>query len=236
MNKPSDVFIVAIDGYSSCGKSTLARQLARRFGWVYVDTGAMYRATTLYLMQHNISPEDSGDIEKALQNIRVSFKNIQGVNTTFLNDQNVEADIRSLDISSRVSEVAAIPQVRRKMVDLQKNMATPPGLVMDGRDIGTVVFPHAQLKIFLTADPDIRSKRRYNELKQQENNNVTLQEIKKNILHRDTIDTQRKDSPLTQAEDAILIDNSLLSIDEQLELACRLVKEKMSQKDTDTPC
>lgn len=224
---PSKVFIVAIDGFSSCGKSTLARQLAKYFGWVYVDTGAMYRAATLYLIQNHISFDNLLEIEKALENIHISFKNIDGINTTFLNDINVESQIRSLEVSSFVSEVSAIPQVRRKMVDLQKKMATPPGLVMDGRDIGTVVFPQAQLKIFLTADPDIRSQRRFEELQKQNKKQITLAEIKENIQHRDTIDTQRKDSPLTQASDAILIDNSDMTIEEQFNLACRLVTEKM---------
>jgi cytidylate kinase len=232
---PSKVFIVAIDGFSSCGKSTLAKQLARYFGWVYVDTGAMYRATTLYLIRQQISIDNVEEVEKALENIHISFKNIDGVNTTFLNDQNVESEIRSLEVSSHVSETAAIPQVRKKMVDIQKKMASPPGLVMDGRDIGTVVFPQAQLKIFLTADPDIRSQRRFEELQNQDKKQATLEEIKKNILHRDTIDTQRKDSPLTQSADAILIDNSHLSIEEQFDVACTLVTEKMKECGSDNP-
>ncbi len=219
-------FIIAIDGYSSCGKSTLAKQIAKKFNFVYVDTGAMYRATTLFFIQNNINLNDDLEVENALNNINISFENIAGQNTTFLNSVNVESKIRDLSVSSKVSEVAQISAVRRKMVSLQKNMLAYPGLVMDGRDIGTVVFPNAHIKLFVTADPKIRAQRRYQELISK-GENVSLKEIEDNIQHRDTIDTQRKDSPLLIADDAISIDNSNMTIQEQFELAVSYIEKVM---------
>lgn len=219
-------FIIAIDGYSSCGKSTLAKQIAKKFNFVYVDTGAMYRATTLFFIQNNINLNDDLEVENALNNINISFENIAGQNTTFLNSVNVESKIRDLSVSSKVSEVAQISAVRRKMVSLQKNMLAYPGLVMDGRDIGTVVFPNAHIKLFVTADPKIRAQRRYQELISK-GENVSLKEIEDNIQHRDTIDTQRKDSPLLIADDAIFIDNSNMTIQEQFELAVSYIEKVM---------
>jgi len=221
------IFIVAIDGFSSCGKSTLAKQLAKHFGFIYVDTGAMYRATTLYFLENDIELSDYKKIEETLKTIKITFRNLNGHNTTFLNDVNVEEKIRDIKVSSHVSEVAALPIVRKEMVSLQKNMVSSPGLVMDGRDIGTVVFPHAHLKLFVTADPKVRAQRRYKEL-QAKGQTTTLQEVEDNINHRDTIDTQRKYSPLVQSDDAILIDNTYLSIDEQFQLAVNYIKHRMT--------
>lgn len=223
----SKVFIIAIDGFSSCGKSTLAKQLAHKFNLIYVDTGAMYRATTLYFIENDINLENEDEVVKALKNIDITFKNINGINTTHLNGVNIESKIRDLSVSSKVSEVAALPLVRKKMVHLQKNMSVPPGLVMDGRDIGTVVFPDADLKLFITADPKVRANRRFTELKNH-NPSVTLYEIENNLNHRDKIDTQRADSPLKQAPDALLVDNTHMTIQEQFELACTFVTNSMN--------
>ncbi len=216
--------VIAIDGYSSCGKSTLAKQLAKRLGFVFVDTGAMYRAVTLYFLVHKVNITSIADIQSALDEIYIHFENINGENTTFLNDENVEAKIRSIDVSQFVSEVSAISTVRTKMVDLQRKMANQTGLVMDGRDIGTVVFPDADVKFFITADPQIRADRRYREATSK-GQNVSLQEIMENLKHRDHIDTQRADSPLRQADDAILIDNSHLTIDQQFEWALTIIQK-----------
>ncbi len=222
-----NIFIVAIDGFSSCGKSTLAKQLAKQFEFVYVDTGAMYRAATLFFLDNNIDINDINGVSTTLDSLNITFKNIDGQNTTFLNGENVEDKIRDIKVSSYVSEVAAIPAVRKKMVFLQKQMAASPGLIMDGRDIGTVVFPHAHLKLFVTADAKVRAKRRYEELLAK-GQSTSLKEVEDNINHRDTIDTQRKDSPLKKADDAILIDNTQLSIDDQFHLAARYIKNRMA--------
>jgi CMP/dCMP kinase len=215
--------IIAIDGYSSCGKSTLAKQLAKALDFIFVDTGAMYRAVTLYLLENQVDISNHNEILSALDQIYIHFENINGENTTFLNDVNVETQIRSIDVSNFVSEVAALTPVRSKMVDLQRKMTGHKGLVMDGRDIGTVVFPDADVKFFITADPVIRAERRYRELQSKGQSN-TLEEIIKNLSHRDHIDTHRADSPLKQADDAILIDNSHLSIDQQFEWALGIVQ------------
>ncbi len=218
--------IIAIDGYSSCGKSTLAKALAKKIGYAYVDTGAMYRAVTLYFIQKDIDYTQLDLVEKALSNIQIHFENIQEKNTTFLNGKNVEEEIRKMYVSEQVSPVATISKVRRAMVRQQQAMGQKKGIVMDGRDIGTVVFPNAKLKIFLTAHPDIRAQRRFLELsaKGQE---VSVEEIKVNLLERDRIDSTRADSPLKQAEDAVVIDNSHLTPIEQLTLAEQLVKQAL---------
>ncbi len=216
--------VIAIDGYSSCGKSTLAKQLAKTLGFVFVDTGAMYRAVTLYFLVQKVNITNIADIQSALDAIYIHFENINGENTTFLNDENVELKIRSIDVSQFVSEVSAISAVRTKLVDLQRKMANQTGLVMDGRDIGTVVFPNADVKLFITADPQIRAERRYREATSK-GQNVSLQEIMDNLKHRDHIDTNRADSPLRQADDAILIDNSHLTIDQQFELALTIIQK-----------
>jgi len=223
---PNKPFIIAIDGFSSCGKSTLAKQIAKELDYIFVDTGAMYRATALFFIRSEVNLNDVSQINDALEAMTISFKNIDGNNVTFLNGENVESEIRSLEISGMVSEVAAIPAVRRKMVALQRNMTDADGVVMDGRDIGTVVFPDADVKFFVTADPLIRAQRRYNEMVAKEEH-PDIQEIISNLAHRDHIDSTRDDSPLRQAEDAILLDNTTLTKDEQFELALSFIRQKM---------
>jgi cytidylate kinase len=219
--------IIAIDGYSSCGKSTLAKQLAKTLGFVFVDTGAMYRAVTLYFLEHLLDIRKETDVVAALEQIHIHFENLNGENTTFLNGENVESKIRSINVSNFVSEVAALTPVRSKMVYLQRKMAGQKGLVMDGRDIGTVVFPDADVKFFITADPLIRAERRYREL-MGKGQVITIEAIIENLKHRDHIDTHRADSPLRQAEDAILIDNSHLTIEQQFELALGIIRKQQS--------
>ncbi|WP_421948878.1 (d)CMP kinase [Phaeodactylibacter xiamenensis] len=213
--------IIAIDGYSSCGKSTLAKSLASHLGYTYIDSGAMYRAVTLFLLDHHINVEDQERVKAALQEINIRFAEN---NHTLLNGRDVEREIRQMSVSNYVSEVAAVPEVRRAMVSQQQQMGEERGIVMDGRDIGTVVFPKAELKIFLTADPEIRARRRYDELthKGQE---ATLEEVKANLTHRDRIDSTREDSPLRQAADAVIIDNTLLNREEQLDRAIFLARQ-----------
>lgn len=223
---PNKPFIIAIDGFSSCGKSTLAKQIAKELDYIFVDTGAMYRATALFFIRSEVNLNDVSQINDALEAMTISFKNIDGNNVTFLNGENVESEIRSLEVSGMVSEVAAIPAVRRKMVALQRNMTDADGVVMDGRDIGTVVFPDADVKLFVTADPLIRAQRRYNEMVAKEEY-LDIQEIISNLAHRDHIDSTRDDSPLRQAEDAILLDNTTLTKDEQFELALSFIRQKM---------
>lgn len=223
---PNKPFIIAIDGFSSCGKSTLAKQIAKELDYIFVDTGAMYRATALFFIRSEVNLNDVSQINDALEAMTISFKNIDGNNVTFLNGENVESEIRSLEVSGMVSEVAAIPAVRRKMVALQRNMTDADGVVMDGRDIGTVVFPDADVKFFVTADPLIRAQRRYNEMVAKEEHS-DIQEIMSNLAHRDHIDSTRDDSPLRQAEDAILLDNTTLTKDEQFELALSFIRQKM---------
>ena len=223
---PNKPFIIAIDGFSSCGKSTLAKQIAKVLDYIFVDTGAMYRATALFFIRSEVNLNDVSQINDALEAMTISFKNIDGNNFTFLNGENVESEIRSLEVSGMVSEVAAIPAVRRKMVALQRNMTDADGVVMDGRDIGTVVFPDADVKFFVTADPLIRAQRRYNEMVAKEEHS-DIQEIISNLAHRDHIDSTRDDSPLRQAEDAILLDNTTLTKDEQFELSLSFIRQKM---------
>ncbi len=210
--------IIAIDGFSACGKSTLARDLAAALGFAYVDSGAMYRAVTLYLLNHLIPIDDPEAVEKALGHIHISFKNVQGQNRTFLNGEDVEDAIRDMRVSAAVSPVAAIPQVRRMLVQQQQAMGQAGGIVMDGRDIGTVVFPQAELKIFLTADLDERVRRRMFELSAK-GLEPDMEQVRHNLLERDHIDATRADSPLRQADDAIVLDNTHLSRQQQLDLA-----------------
>ena len=218
--KTNPHIIIAIDGFSSCGKSTLAKDLAKHLHYKYLDSGAMYRAVTLYCLQNSIDMENEDEIIKNLDHISIDFRNINGKNATFLNGKNVEEDIRKMNVSSKVSEVARIPDVRKRLVSLQRELGKSKGIVMDGRDITTVVFPDAELKLFVTADIDIRSQRRYMELTGK-NYQVTMEEVKKNLAHRDQIDSNRKHSPLLQAEDAFLLDNSYLNREEQLQVALR---------------
>ncbi len=219
---------IAIDGHSSCGKSTLAKALAKTLGYVYVDSGAMYRAVTLYFIQNEVDIKDAEAVKLALLDIDITFKNIAGKNTTFLNNTNVEDKIRSMEVSEFVSPVATISIVRTKVVKEQRDLGKEKGIVMDGRDIGTVVFKDAELKIFLTASPDIRTQRRYDELIAK-GQKVTMKEVKDNLLRRDHIDSTRADSPLKKAADAIEIDNSNLTEANQLEKALALVKAKTLQ-------
>lgn len=215
--------VVAIDGYSSCGKSTLAKDLAHKLKYVYIDSGAMYRAVTLYFIWNKIDITDASQIEDALKKIDISFKRRRGHNSCYLNGELVENDIRSAEVSDQVSEVAALSIVRRKLVTLQQAYGVSKGLVMDGRDIGTVVFPLAELKVFVTADVDVRAHRRYSELKNR-GNEIPFEDVKANLEKRDHIDSTRSDSPLRQAEDAVVLDNSNLSPSEQLEAVYKLTK------------
>ena len=214
---------IAIDGFSSTGKSTLAKQLAKHLGYIYVDTGAMYRAIALFAMQNNFISKDSLDTEsllKALPNIKLQFQfnaNL-GYAEMYLNDSNVEKEIRTIEVSSFVSRIAEISEVRSKLVEQQQEMGINKGIVMDGRDIGTTVFPEAELKLFMTADSWVRAKRRFNEMVLK-NPHITLEEVKSNLDARDYMDTHRAISPLTKAADAVTIDNSQLTMEEQLDLA-----------------
>lgn len=210
---------IAIDGYSSCGKSTMAKDLAREVGYIYIDSGAMYRAVTLYALEGGFFENDRVCTEKlagALEKIRISFVHeaVSGCPQTYLNGVNVEKKIRSLEVSSHVSPVAAIPAVRERLTSLQKQMGEEKGIVMDGRDIGTSVFPHAELKIFVTASAEVRAQRRYDELKEK-GMPASYEDILNNVRERDYIDTHREVSPLRKADDAIELDNSRMSIAEQ---------------------
>jgi len=222
---------IAIDGYSSTGKSTIAKELASKLGYIYVDTGAMYRAVTYFAMQNDLISEtflNKSALLKNLDKIHLSFKfnpNL-GFSEMYLNKLNVENEIRRLDVSNFVSKIAEIPEVRAKLVEQQQEMGKNKGIVMDGRDIGTVVLPKAELKIFMTASSTIRAKRRYDELLSK-NELVTLNDVIKNIEQRDKIDTSRADSPLVQADDAILFDNSNLTKKEQFKKLLVLVKAKL---------
>lgn len=220
---------IAIDGFSSTGKSTLAKQLANQLGYVYVDTGAMYRAVTLFAMQNgyiNVESFDKQTLINSLPNIKLQFKfNAElGFGEMYLNDLNVETEIRTIEVSSFVSKVAEVSEVRAKLVEQQKEMGKDKGIVMDGRDIGTVVFPDAELKIFMTASATTRAQRRYDELVAK-GDTVTFEEVLKNVEERDYIDTHREDSPLVMAEDAVEIDNSHLNREEQFKLVLELVNE-----------
>ncbi|MFK8101079.1 MAG: (d)CMP kinase [Saprospiraceae bacterium] len=218
--------IIAIDGYSSCGKSTLAKALGKVLGYAYIDTGAMYRAVTYYFLEHEISVDDELAVRAALPLINIHFEPSESGNQTFLNGKNIETEIRQMRVSNYVSPVAAVSTVRKAMVEQQQMMGKQKGIVMDGRDIGTVVFPTAELKIFLTAEPEIRTQRRYDEY-QHKGTAIDFEVIKTNLLERDHIDSTRSDSPLKKAENAIVIDNSYLSPTEQLEIVLDLAREKI---------
>ena len=218
--------IVAIDGYSSCGKSTLAKALAKSLHYAYLDSGAMYRAVTLYFIDNQLDYNDPAVVEEALRHIEIHFEHIDGQNRTFLNGIDIERAIREMRVSEHVSPVSTISAVRRAMVRQQQAMGKRRGIVADGRDIGTVVFPDAELKIFLTADPDVRTSRRHLELAAK-GIDADWHEVQRNLLERDRIDSTRADSPLRKADDAIIIDNTLLSEEEQLEHSMQLAKEHM---------
>ena len=223
---------IAIDGHSSCGKSTMAKELARKLGYIYVDTGAMYRTVTLYAMRNNLFDSEgevmTDELQKQMNNIKVSFciNKETGRPDACLNDECVENIIRSIEVSNHVSKIAAIPFVREAMVDQQRRMGAEKGIVMDGRDIGTTVFPDAELKIFVTASAKVRAQRRYDEL-QQKGMPADFDEILKNVEERDYIDSHREVSPLRQAEDAILLDNSDMTIPQQNEWLMQQVEKAL---------
>ncbi|MCD8741648.1 (d)CMP kinase [Mucilaginibacter roseus] len=215
--------VVAIDGFSSCGKSTIAKALAKKLNFVYVDTGAMYRAVTLYFLRNEVDVTNQTQVETALNNIHISLKTTDGQVSIFLNDEDVSEEIRQMHVASNVSKIAAIPAVRHAMVKQQQLMGKSINIIMDGRDIGTTVFPDAQVKLFMTADPKIRAERRYKELVVKQPD-ITMEEVFENLALRDHDDTTRKESPLVQAADAIVLDNSYLTPDEQLEFALNKIK------------
>ena len=222
--------IIAIDGYSSCGKSTLAKALARRLGYSYIDSGAMYRAVTLYILEQGVTPDalaslPPDELDRLLTGAHIAFRvgRPDGLSEIYLNGKNVEQDIRTLRVSDAVSKVSALSQVRKRLVELQQSYGREKGIVMDGRDIGTTVFPAAELKLFMTADTQVRAQRRYRELAAR-GMDVTLEDVLRNIGERDAIDTTRKESPLRQAVDAVVLDNSHLNEQEQLDFAIRELK------------
>ncbi|PTR01004.1 cytidylate kinase [Mucilaginibacter yixingensis] len=214
----SNNIVVAIDGYSSCGKSTLAKALAKKLHFIYVDSGAMYRAVTLYFLRNKIDLHSHDAIMDALKNIHLNFHSRDYQTHITLNDEEVSDEIRLMPVSENVSAVSAIREVRHEMVRQQQRMGKSKNIVMDGRDIGTVVFPHAQVKLFMTADPYVRAERRYKELSPN-NPDISLEDVFENLAHRDYQDTTREESPLTRAEDAIILDNTDLTPDEQLQFA-----------------
>lgn len=222
---------IAIDGFSSCGKSTMAKDLAKEIGYIYVDTGAMYRSVTLYALQHGMfgadNSIDTAALEKAMPQIKISFKLNAGTGRpdTYLNGQLVEKDIRTMEVSSRVSPIAALPFVRKALVEQQQAMGKEKGIVMDGRDIGTVVFPDAELKVFVTASAEVRAQRRFDELKAK-GMPADLQDILKNVQERDYIDSHREVSPLRKADDAVELDNSNMTIAEQKQWLRNIFEER----------
>ena len=211
---------IAVDGWSSCGKSTLARQLAARLGYLYVDSGAMYRAITLYFIRNGVDLQDTASVVRALSQVQLdfSYNSARGASDILLNGENVEQEIRKMNVAAQVSSVAAIPQVRKKAVATQQALGKAGGVVMDGRDIGSVVFPNAELKIFMTASPVVRAQRRLAELRQK-HPEITLDAVIENLAHRDHIDSTRAVSPLIQCPDARVLDNSELTMEQQLEVA-----------------
>jgi len=223
--------IIAIDGYSSCGKSTFAKAIARELNYIYIDSGAMYRAVTLYCLRKGFITKngiDTEGIKNALKDIHITFvyNPDKGEYETWLNSENVENEIRSIEVSNFVSRISQIPEVRTRMVELQRQIGVLKGIVMDGRDIGTVVFPDADIKIFMTASVDTRAQRRFDEL-QAKGQPVDYREIKKNIIERDVADENREISPLRKAKDAIILDNTNMTVEEQMEWIRGIIKEKL---------
>lgn len=218
--------IITLDGWSSCGKSTLAKQMAKKLGYVYVDSGAMYRAITLYFLRNHVDWTSKKEVVQALKEIHLDFHFNAKTETSeiYLNDENVEYVIRDLVVAEKVSEIAAIKEVREFAVAQQQKLGKKKGIIMDGRDIGTVVFPDAELKIFMTADNAVRVERRFKEL-YEKNPNITIEEVKNNLEMRDYIDSHREISPLRQAEDAIVLDNTNLTQEQQLKMALDWVKQ-----------
>ena len=228
MKKDITKITIAVDGHSSCGKSTVAKEIAASFGLIYIDTGAMYRAVTLFALQNGLIDGDLVDsegLQARMDSINIELrKNSNGDIETFLNGQNIEKEIRQIEVSSKVSAVSSLPFVRQKMVKIQQEMGRNGGVILDGRDIGTVVFPNADLKIFMTAAPEIRAMRRFEEM-QQKGEKVTYEEILENVKSRDHADSTRKESPLVKADDALLLDNSHLNREEQMSWILERLKE-----------
>ena len=223
----SSNIVVAIDGYSSCGKSTLAKALAKKLHFIYVDSGAMYRAVALYFLRNNIDLKNHDQVAEALKNIHLNFHSRDYQTHITLNDEDVSDEIRLMPVSDSVSAVSAIHGVRIEMVKQQQRMGRSKNIVMDGRDIGTVVFPDAQVKLFMTADPKVRAERRFKELLPK-NPDITLEEVFENLAHRDYQDTTRAESPRTRADDAIILDNTNLTPEEQLQFALNKVEPYMA--------
>lgn len=219
--------VVAIDGYSSCGKSTLAKALAKKLHFIYIDSGAMYRAVTVYFLRNNIDLNDHDAIEKALKDIHLNFHSRDYKSHITLNDEDISEEIRQMHVSEMVSDISTIKEVRKEMVRQQQRMGKSKNIIMDGRDIGTVVFPDADLKLFMTADPKIRAERRFKELIIK-GDEVTMEEVFENLAHRDYLDTTREESPLTRAEDAVVLDNTSIDEHEQLEFALGYIKPLLS--------
>lgn len=226
----SQPIIIAIDGYSSCGKSTIAKALAKRLNYAFIDTGAMYRAVSLYILRKDLDWQNFSDnqVEAVLDSINITFEynSEKEHSDTYLNGENVEEEIRGKQVSEVVSQVSQVTAIRKRMIGLQKKAGISKGLVMDGRDIGTQVFPDAELKLFMTADPKIRAERRFNELKAK-GKPLTMEEIEQNLSSRDYNDTHRKENPLRKADDAIELDNSFLNQEEQLVWVVKVLEEKL---------
>jgi cytidylate kinase len=221
--------VVAIDGYSSCGKSTLAKALAKKLNFIYIDSGAMYRAVTLFFLRQNIDLKDQESVINVLSKIQIDFQTSDNQTLITLNNEDVSKEIRQMPVADKVSTVSAIKDVRIEMVKQQQRMGRSGNIVMDGRDIGTVVFPNADLKLFMTADPQIRAERRYNELISK-GEKVNMEDIFENLAKRDYQDTTREESPLIQAEDAVVLDNSHIDETQQLEFAMGYIKPLLAKK------
>lgn len=221
--------IIAIDGYSSCGKSTVAKALAKRLNYIYIDSGAMYRAVTLYLIENHLD-QDLQKIKEALPNIHIEFHVENDKSIVLLNNKDVTEQIREMEVSEQVSTVSAIKEVRKAMVEQQQRMGKNKDIVMDGRDIGTTVFPNAQVKIFMTADPKVRAVRRFKEL-QKLGKKTTLEEVLENLAHRDFQDTTRKESPLIRSNDAVILDNTNLNHREQLDVVANEVEKAITKNE-----
>eukprot|EP01133_Synstelium_polycarpum_P013928 gene13928-16429_t len=220
--------VVAIDGYSSCGKSTLAKALAKKLGFIYIDSGAMYRAVTLYFIRNQININDPEAVKYALAHIELNFHSRDYQSHITLNGEEVSEEIRLMPVSEKVSEVSANKLVRHEMVRQQQRMGKSKNIVMDGRDIGTKVFEDAQVKLFMTADPKVRAERRFKEMQSKGDTSTTLEEVFENLAHRDYADTTRAESPLTRAQDAIILDNTNITQDEQLQFALSKVQPFLS--------
>ena len=227
----SEKINIALDGFSSCGKSTIAKKLAKQLGYTYIDTGAMYRGMTLFSMREGLWEGNQVNLDKLLSRMdeaKLSFEQVDGAQHLFLNGEDVEKEIRTMEVSNLVSPISTIPEVRKYLVAQQKAFAKAKGVVMDGRDVGTVIMPDAELKIFLTASPEVRAQRRYDELIAK-GDKVTFEEVLENLTTRDRIDSTRAVDPLKQADDAVLLDNSNLTLDEQQKVVVRMVEDKINE-------